>query len=395
MRINKMLKIKKKALRLEALRRAALSATAALLLFAALPAPAMADDWDGAQVCYTVFDEDGGEVFRIGGAVYDGDEYISADNKLYRIASVDDRAMNAQAALIGDEEMPDVSWLSQDEAIAVYAANRDAQANKLVAIYATHSSESYLPTDGTESAANGRGGIYDVAAALKSELESLGIEVLLDETLHVPHDAGAYRRSRQTATRLMQNRPDALIDIHRDGIPAPEEYNATVAGEKITKVRLLVGRSNQNSASNREFAKQLKAVADKEYPGLVKDIFIGKGSYNQELMPRAILLEFGTHTASKERAVRSTGMFADVIDKTLYGQTTGSAKNAPGDGASGARSSNAGSGTGIIWMLVIGAVGVLAFAFLATGSGKAMREKLMRNASEVTGGLFGRKNNKS
>jgi len=375
------------------LRRTALSVMAALLLFATLPAPAIADDWDGEQVCYTVFGEDGNEVFQIGGAVYAGDEYISADNKLYHVTDVDDGKKTAQAELIGDEDMPDVSWLSQDEALAVFAANRDTQSNKTIAMYCTHSSESYLPTDGTESASNGKGGIYDVASALKSELEGLGITVVLDETLHVPHDAGAYRRSRQTAAKLVQNRPDALIDVHRDGIPSADEYTATVGGEKISKVRLLVGRSNQNSASNREFAKQLKVVADKEYPGLVKDIFVGKGSYNQELMPHAILLEFGTHTVSKERAVRSTAMMADVIDKTLYGQATGSARNAETNEGTkeGAKASNAGAGTGIIWMLVIGAVAILAFAFLSTGSGKAMREKLMRNTSEVTGGLFGKR----
>ena len=34
----------------------------------------------------------------------------------------------------------------------------------------------------------------------------------------------------------------------------------------MSKVRLLVGRSNPNAAANREFAKELKAAADEMYP---------------------------------------------------------------------------------------------------------------------------------
>ena len=69
----------------------------------------------------------------------------------------------------------------------------------------------------------------------------------------------------------------------------------------------------------------MKAVADKQYPGLVKDIFIGKGTYNQDLAPHAILLEFGTHTISKERVLNSADMMAKVVSNTLYGPQTGSA----------------------------------------------------------------------
>lgn len=382
-----------------------LSLTITLLLFASLPIQSRADDWDGIDTHYSVFTEDGQVLFEIGGAVYEDDEYIAQDNKLYKIVSVDASANSAQAKQIGDEEMPDVSWLSNDEALSVYAAAK----KKLIALYATHSDESYIPTDGVASS-NGRGGILDVAEGLKSALESHGIEVVLDDTTHTPHDAGAYRRSRQTATKLAQQQPDALIDVHRDGIPAPSQYNDTIDGEQVTKVRLLVGRSNQNSSANRGFAKQLKAIGDKEYPGLIKDIFIGKGSYNQELLPHAILLEFGTHTTSKERAVRSTTMMADVLNKTLYGQVSGSAKentpngtgnnnadtgNTTKNAQEGVKGSNAGSGSGIIWMLVIGGIAILAFAFLSTGGGKAMREKMMRNTSEMTGGLFGKKRDKS
>ncbi len=374
------------------MRQAAISLMVAILLFTLLPTPGRADDWESGELTYTVSLAGGEALFTIGGTVFAEDEYLSADNQLYRIASVDDKKRTAVAQLVGKEDMPDVSWLNQDAAQPVYApANQ-----KLIALYVTHSDESYIPSDGTEST-HGKGGIYDVAEALKAALEEKGIEVVLDDTTHSPHDAGAYRRSRQTATKLAQKQPDALIDIHRDGIPNADEYNDTVDGEKVTKVRLLVGRRNQNADANKAFAKQIKAVADKQYPGLVKDIFFGKGAYNQELMPHAILLEFGTHTTSKERAIASTKMMASVMDNALYGSVTGPANGNDGGTAErtgGIKGKSSGASSGIVWMLVIGGIAVLAFAFLATGTGKGMREKIARNTSEITGGLIGKKPDK-
>lgn len=367
-----------------------------LALALGLPACALASVGDTAGEIYTVFTEDGATLFQIAGAVSVGDEYISAENQLYEIISVDEQHKTAVARLVGAEEMPDVSWLNaEQDAVSVYA-----QADKkLIAMYVTHGDESYVPTDGTESEEDG-GGIYDVAKQFKAELEALGITVELDTSSHLPHDGGAYRRSRQTAVRLAEKAPDALIDIHRDGIPDPDEYTHTVAGEPVAKVRLLVGRANQNSAANRSFAKQIKAVADKMYPGLIKDIFIGKGNYNQEIMPHAILLEFGTHTISKERALASTELMANVLNKTLYGDVSPSASGGADTGGSaaartdGAADSSEGAGSGIVWLLVVAGAAALAFAFLATGTGKGMGEKLKRNASELTGGLLGKRPDK-
>lgn len=367
-----------------------------LALALGLPACAIASVGDTAGEIYTVFTEDGATLFQIAGAVSVGDEYISAENQLYEIISVDEQHKTAVARLVGAEEMPDVSWLNaEQDAVSVYA-----QADKkLIAMYVTHGDESYVPTDGTESEEDG-GGIYDVAKQFKAELEALGITVALDTSSHLPHDGGAYRRSRQTAVRLAEKAPDALIDIHRDGIPDPDEYTHTVAGDPVAKVRLLVGRANQNSAANRSFAKQIKAVADKMYPGLIKDIFIGKGNYNQEIMPHAILLEFGTHTISKERALASTELMANVLNKTLYGDVSPSASGGADTGGSaaartdGAADSSEGAGSGIVWLLVVAGAAALAFAFLATGTGKGMGEKLKRNASELTGGLLGKRPDK-
>ena len=369
----------------------------ALTLYCACAVNASADDQTDEETLHVAVDDSGAYLFSINGVISEGDEYITDDNMLYRIATVNNG--NAIAEKIGEEAMPDVSWLDVGEAQAVFAADGSlptASANqgdskKLIAMYVTHSDESYIPSDGTQSI-NGQGGIYDVAREFRDALQTHGIDVILDESTHLPHDSGAYRRSRQTAERLLQKHPDAIIDIHRDGIPDESEYARTINGEKASRVRLLVGRSNQNSSVNREFAKQLKAVADKQYPGLVKDIFIGKGNYNQDLAPHAILLEFGTHTISKERVLNSTDMMAQVVSTALYGTQTGSAASEKSSSNQNAAvQSSKGVSGGMIFLVLSVIAGVILFLLAQTGGGKAMGTKFTRNISEMTGGLFGKK----
>lgn len=52
---------------------------------------------------------------------------------------------------------------------------------------------------------------------------------------------------------------------------------------------------------------------DEKCPGLSAGIFMGRGNYNQDLSPRSILVEVGTHTNSKEDAQRGIEMFAQVL----------------------------------------------------------------------------------
>ena len=72
---------------------------------------------------------------------------------------MDPQAKTAQLELLGDADMPDVSWLEMEQSLAVSATN-----NRKITPYCTHSDESYIEGDGTESDEE-RGGIYDVAAA--------------------------------------------------------------------------------------------------------------------------------------------------------------------------------------------------------------------------------------
>ena len=350
------------------------------------------------ETVYALVDGNGELLTHIAADVEAGDEYIDQGNRLFKVVSVDEASLTATVELAGEEPMLSLTALE---------IGRTAQ-TKSVGIYVTHSDEAYEDGDGASSIDSGWTGIHDVAWALAESLEEMGVEVLFDPSVHLPHDAGAYRRSRATAVELLKQGPSALIDVHRDGIPDASEYTTEVDGEEMTQVRLLVGRSNPNSAANREFAKKLKAAADSEYPGLIKDIFIGKGNYNQELMPQSILLEFGTHTSNKEEVLRSTELMADVLHTVLFGTggsgaaTQNPSQSGQGDEAQGenvtgtpqgAQQEDGGSGvaTGIAWIVGIAVLGAIAFAVISSGSLKAVPERLKRFSSELTGGVVGNK----
>lgn len=185
----------------------------------------------------------------------------------------------------------------------------------LIGIYHTHNDESYLPTDGTASV-DGRGGIHRVGDVLGRRLAQHGFRVVKSEALHLPHDRGAYRRSRRTAVKLLPKNPLVLLDVHRDATP-PEFYREVVDGEPVAQVRLVVGRENPFRRTNLSFARRLKAEADRLYPGLVKGIYYGRGDYNQDLGPRTLLIEVGAHTNSRVLAERGAALFATVVDRTL------------------------------------------------------------------------------
>ena len=342
---------------------------------------------------YRLETQDGQFITSIHGECEPGDEYISGSNQHYRVKSVDKEDASAILEHVGSAAMPDVSWLDLEQTTPV-----SAMGQKKLALYCTHSDESYIEGDGTQSV-EGKGGIYDIADALGNALEARGASIEISHETHLPHDAGAYRRSRQTAVTLLKGRPDGIFDIHRDGIPDPEEYAVSIGNEKMSKIRLLVGKSNQNKEANLSFAKQIKAVGDKIYPGLIKDIYMGKGTYNQDLAPRSVLLEFGTHTLEKERVLRSVKPISEVIFKAMYGGVTGSAGSSdvsPNRGTSSdepetkpAAENNKGAGWAI-W-LVIGLIAALAlFAFLSSG-GRGGGTKFSRSISEMTGGLLGKK----
>ncbi|MFW5648463.1 MAG: stage II sporulation protein P [Candidatus Alkaliphilus sp. MAG34] len=351
----------------------------------------VADDWYGEKGgYYKVYDIDSDKIlFQIAREVVKDDQYLSGDNKMYKVIRANKKSQIAYAQFVEDVLLPEIDedifsnikLTMQDgldiSSIPAQAEQKDKDKRK-VAIYSTHSSESFVPSEGTDSK-EGKGGILKVAQKLKQGFEKNGVKATLDATLHSPHDAGAYKRSRRTALQLIRKEhPTALIDVHRDAVPA-EEYLVEIKGKPAAKVRLIVGRRNQNFKANEDMAKKIKAAADKMYPNMIKDIFFGQGDYNQDLTPRAILTEIGTHGHMRERSEKSAGFLSEAITVALFGNVfrdSGGAKTGTGGGDTskkvkfdepGSKSSK-GSGAGILGILAIAVVGGVGFLFLSTGS---------------------------
>jgi len=339
---------------------------------------AVVPDWeeDAPEGQYfTIVDaQTGEEVFHTARMVYVGDMAQTPDNRLYEVTSLE--GFRAKARLLRTEAIAETSaWFpafleefGRAGAVSTPLA-RAAEREVRVAVYHTHSAESFRPSDGASSI-RGNGGILKVGDSFAADLKAQGVQVEHTKAIHCPHDKLAYQRSRRTAVSLMrQNQPQALLDVHRDALER-RFYTATVKGRELAQVLLVVGRQNPNIRANKQFAQEIKAAADKRFPGLVKGIFFGRGSYNQELHPRAVLLEMGTHKSTRAEAKDGAELFAEVVAAYLGGA-------APDSAAGFAREGSA-ARTSLLFVLGLLVAGGVAYLFLSTGSVAEMKEKMQQ-----------------
>jgi len=294
---------------------AALGRVAAGLPKGWLPGPLAWPLWTRADErtdgYFTLVDERGAPLLRTAIMVRRGDLFIDADDAEHRVITVSGdlaRTVLVAPAGAGSSSEPDRTAPAV-EAIPL------GTASQLVLIYHTHSDESYIPSDGTASIA-GAGGIYDVGRSLSSALTVAGFAVIHDTTAHDPHDNGAYLRSRRTVLRNLSAGPTLIFDVHRDSAPV-EQYATTIDDAETARILIVIGGANPLYGSNLGVARQMKSLADALYPGLVRGIYVARGSYNQDLSPANILLEMGTQDLPKEAAQRAAVLWANVVSAYL------------------------------------------------------------------------------
>lgn len=325
----------------------------------------------------TIVDENGTVVYITAKNIKVGDQCLTENNKRYEVVSVEGNT--AKARFIGQVSLSqyaprNTNGIAFLQGILIPRI-AEAQGGK-VAIYHTHSDESYVPSDGKESKL-GSGGIYQVGEAFAEGLKTNGITPLLSQAKHDPHDDMAYERSRRTAADLIKQQPDAIFDVHRDAVP-PQVYQAQIDGKDVTKVQLVVGKYGATAKQIEDYALKIKAAADQKHPGLIKGIFFAKGGdYNQDLHPRSMLLEVGSHTNNKEAAERGIALFADIVPMVL-GQASSAGGSSPGaaTGVGTAASGASGATKSIGWIVGLLIVGAGGFLLISTGSLKEAGAKL-------------------
>ncbi len=111
---------------------------------------------------------------------------------------------------------------------------------------------------------------------------------------------------------------------------------------------------------------------DKVSPGLSEGIFIGKGDYNQDLSPRAMLIEVGAHTNSKEEAEKGVKLFAQSLPVVLgmNGSDKTASANPEGPAQKPAGQSDQGSTTTLLILIAVVAIVIGGYFFLNRSSSK-------------------------
>lgn len=330
----------------------------------------------------TIIDEHENVLSMMSRAVYIDDEIYTAEGKIYRVDNVRDDMASARFLGVDPQIAALNEYFASQEVPVIKRKienNPDAPAN--FAIYHTHNSESYIPTDGTQSI-RFKGGIYKVGTVMAERLRRIGMEVNHDQTAHDPHDNNAYVRSRRTAARLLNTNPVAMFDVHRDGVPDPNFYREKVSGQDVASIRIVVGRQNPRMSANMEFARQMLTSVNNVHPKVVKEIFVGRGDYNQDLSPTALLLEAGTYTNTREEAERGVDLFAEALPTAMgispaSPAPTGTA--APGKSAGAAR----GAWRAVGWILGFTVFGSLAFLLINGVKLSDVRTRLVDFSREV------------
>ncbi|MDF2499413.1 MAG: stage sporulation protein [Anaerosporomusa subterranea] len=345
-----------------------------IAFFAGCSIPALGTAHDELPSGYiTVVDETGSIIYETGRKIHPGDEFINEDNRLYEILSVDNsRALAVYKADLSQDMNLDLALPAQTPA--------ETPTTPLISIYHTHTDESYIPTDG-KATTPGKGSIMTVGDVFAAKLSEIGYRTNHNKTLHEPHDANAYQRSRRTFVKLLSEQPTALFDLHRDSAPL-RYYITRIRGEDVAKLVLVVGRENQNLNTTKSYAKQIKAAADSKYKGLVRGIFIAHGNYNQDIMPRSMLVEVGTQYNSRNAAEKSIAYFAETVP--LFIKIPQTAEAAP-DSAAGPIVNEVEPppppdameyGSDIAKILAVVASGVGLYLYLSTGSWRKLKNKI-------------------
>lgn len=198
-----------------------------------------------------------------------------------------------------------------------------------VLIYHTHTSEMYRTDTFAPSSPDeyhvfntADTGIVRVGRAIKDHLELFGIPTCHLTNVHDwPSHPRAYIEARTTVEQFLRNNPhvDVVLDVHRD---APPGLVAAVGGRRAAQLAFVVGTHpgmHPGWPENVAFSRAMAALIEERFPGLFRRVIERPDSrLNQDLHPRAILVEVGSYDTHLAEALVSAEMLAEIIADMLH-----------------------------------------------------------------------------
>ena len=122
------------------------------------------------------------------------------------------------------------------------------------------------------------------------------------------------------------------MDVHRNGIKDAKRQDviSTINGKRAAKIMFVVTNGNFDFAhlnlsnhhlewqENLKFAQKLEKELKKSYPNLLqKSLEVRDTTYNQDLHPKALLVEIGDYRNTTAEAIYSAKLLAEVINRVL------------------------------------------------------------------------------
>ncbi|WP_427339518.1 stage II sporulation protein P [Caloranaerobacter sp. DY30410] len=199
-----------------------------------------------------------------------------------------------------------------------------------ILIYHTHGTEAYLPIRSNRYHTTKRDyNVIKIGDIITEVLNKKGHKVKHIDIYHdIPSYNKSYSRSLSTVKDIINRDKNVKIifDIHRDGIPEDASYIKKALAESKVKINgvdvatysFVIGPENPNKDEILNFAKYIKEVSDKMYPGLCKGIIIKPyGKFNQYVKDHYALIEVGSNLNTIEEAERTAKFIGNVLDIAL------------------------------------------------------------------------------
>ena len=199
-----------------------------------------------------------------------------------------------------------------------------------VFIYHTHATETFLPIKDDQShTVDSKYNMLAIGEIISKILEEKGHKLIYNKTYHdSPSYNGSYTRSLKTLRKAMEDEKNlkVVFDIHRDGIPENASYKSKALAESKIKIdgkdvatfSLVIGPDSPNTEEVLKFAKYIKIVSDKMYPGLCKGIIVKPaGKFNQYVSNYYALIEVGSNLNTLDEAKESAKLIGQVLSTVI------------------------------------------------------------------------------